>query len=233
MRLLVWGGVRGRRPAVTDAARVLRVAAEPSTGLRRRDLTVLRDVLRAVIRIQTSGAGGTETSTADRDADDPPAIEDLYAAHATAMYRVAVAVVRDHGLAEDVVQESILKAWRNLGSVRDRRAMRSWLLRITHNTAVSLLRRLRDTPVDPVAFPEHQGADIAGDAVDAAFRAAFEEALFELDELSRATVALRELEELPYETIAEVLGVTLPTVKTRLYRARHELAERLSDWSGQ
>ncbi len=215
----------------TDAARALLVATGASARLRLRDLTPVGDVFRAMIRVQTSGSGNTDSPVADPDGTDPPPIEELYVAHATAMYRVAVAVVRDHGLAEDVVQESLLKAWRNLGSVRDRSAMRSWLLRITHNTAVSLLRRLRDTPVDPVAFPESHGADVAGDAIDSAFRAAFEEALFDLDELSRATVALRELEDLSYETIAEVLGVTLPTVKTRLYRARHELAERLSDWS--
>lgn len=60
--------------------------------------------------------------------------------------------------------------------------------------------------------------------------AAFEEALFELDHLSRAVVILREMEGLSYEEIGEVLGVPLPTVKTRLFRARREFTDLLRDW---
>ena len=58
----------------------------------------------------------------------------------------------------------------------------------------------------------------------------FEEALDKLDELSRSIVVLREIEGLPYDEIAELLEVPLPTVKTRLLRARRVLAAALSDW---
>ena len=59
---------------------------------------------------------------------------------------------------------------------------------------------------------------------------AFEQALEELDELSRTIVVLREIENMAYDEIAEVLDVGLPTVKTRLLRARRTLAASLSDW---
>jgi RNA polymerase sigma-70 factor (ECF subfamily) len=174
--------------------------------------------------LTTPGPPGTRS-------DPARAVDELYRAHADVMFRVAVAVVRDRSLAEDVVQESILKAWRHLDTFRGEGSQLAWLLSIVHNTAVSLLRRLRDTPMDPVLLPENPTEHVEADAEDRLFLTAFENALFDLDELSRAIVVLRELEDLAYEVIAEALDVPLSTVKTRLFRARHQLADRLADWS--
>ena len=60
--------------------------------------------------------------------------------------------------------------------------------------------------------------------------AAFEQALDKLDELSRSIVVLREVEGMSYDEVAETLEVPLPTVKTRLLRARRVLATALEDW---
>ncbi len=157
-------------------------------------------------------------------------LETLYRDHAAAMYRVAVAVVRNPVLAEDVVQESLIKAWLGLDHFRGESQLRTWLLRIVHNAAVSELRRLRDTPVDPLAMPDRAAPSAETEAMDRALMAAFEDALFELDSVSRAIVTLRELEGLSYEDITEVLGVPLSTVKTRLFRARKELMDELREW---
>jgi RNA polymerase sigma-70 factor (ECF subfamily) len=158
-------------------------------------------------------------------------VDELYRDHAAAMFRVAVAIVRDRGLAEDVVQESILKAWRHFDTFRGEGSQLAWLLSIVHNTAVSLLRRLRDTPMDPVTFPENPTEHVEADTVDRLFLVAFESALFDLDDVSRAIVVLRELEGLGYEVISDILDVPLSMVKTRLFRARRRLALGLSDWS--
>lgn len=192
--------------------------------------------------IRDSGvAGGVHTRQQDHVSTREPSdrestgaasldITDLYTKHATAMFRVAVSVVRDHALAEDVVQEAIVKAWRHLDTFRGDSSPKTWLLRITHNTAVSTLRRLRDTPHDPTELPDTPHEMVESSAMTAAFLTAFDEALFDLDELSRSVLALREIEVLPYDEIARILDVPLPTVKTRLFRARHQLATALADW---
>jgi RNA polymerase sigma-70 factor (ECF subfamily) len=104
-------------------------------------------------------------------------------------------------------------------------------LRITHNTAITTLRRRREEVRDPQFLPEQLARSTTeAEAVDRASIDAFEEALDDLDELSRSIVVLREIEGLSYDEIAEVLDVALPTVKTRLLRARRVLATALEGW---
>ena len=147
------------------------------------------------------------------------------------MYRVAFSVVRDSALAEDVSQDAILKAWNALPTFRGDSSLRSWLLRITHNTAISSLRKRREELRDPDLLPEAPTrTSTESEVLDRISMADFEEALDKLDELSRSIVVLREIEGLPYDEIAELLEVPLPTVKTRLLRARRVLAAALSDW---
>lgn len=187
--------------------------------------------------------GPPTTPTRDRpDADlltlDPGAqLAALTRRHADAVYRVALSVTRDPDLAEDVSQDSLLKAWQALPSYRGEAPLKNWLLRITHNTAVSALRRRRDVHVDPADLPEGPATPYRSPprSVESRVEArasldAFETALDRLDELSRSVVVLREVEGLSYDEIATVLDVPLPTVKTRLLRARRLLATALEGW---
>ena len=158
-------------------------------------------------------------------------LEQLVREHLDAVYRVAYSVVRDAALAEDVAQDSILKAWTALPTFRGESTLRSWLLRITHNTAISTLRRRREELRDPALLPERTAAATTERrVVDTLSVDAFEEALDGLDELSRAIVVLREVEGMSYEEIGETLDVPLPTVKTRLLRSRRTLAAALEGW---
>lgn len=140
------------------------------------------------------------------------------------MYRVSLAIVRDPVLAEDVVQEAVLRAWDNLSTFRGEGSMRGWLLRITHNVAVSELRRRREVPSDPATLPSRpvEGADYR--AVWVSELEAVVAALDTIDELSRSILALRVSEDMAYEEIAQTLGITLGQVKIRLLRARRVLA---------
>jgi len=185
---------------------------------------------------RTASTAGATASAADDDLlalDPAEALAELTRRHADAVYRVALSVTRDHALAEDVAQDSLLKAWQALPTFRGQASLKNWLLRITHNTAISALRRRRDVHVDPVEMPEaptpkHQTVEARVErrvSLDA-----FEEALGSLDELSRSVVVLREVEQLSYEEIADVLEVPLPTVKTRLLRARRTLSTALEGW---
>lgn len=148
----------------------------------------------------------------------------LVDAHAPAVYRVARSIVRDPGLAEDVVQETMIRAWRSRDQLRDPRRERVWMLRIAHNTAVSSLRRVRDRATDPNMLPDQPQYLDPGDQIAARDELSrIAEILAGLDELSRSILVLRDLEAMSYEEIADTLEVSLPTVKTRLLRARREL----------
>lgn len=171
-------------------------------------------------------------AVAPQSADSDAALRSLVTDHTQAVYRVALAIVRDPSLAEDVVQETMVKAWRKLDTFRGEGSLRAWILQIAHNTAVSYLRTLRDVSVDPNELPD-RGSRI-GTAQEATGRMSMDalaEALDELDPLSRSIIVLRELEGLAYDVIAETLEIPISTVKTKLFRARRRLSVALEEWS--
>ncbi len=168
--------------------------------------------------------GGVETAPL-------PVIEEIVAEYSEAVFRLARSVVRDAALADDVTQETFIKVWRNLDSFRGESSLRSWILRIAHNTAVSTLRTIRDSATDPVKLPDAQVS--IGTTREVEGRLATDQlvaALATFDELTRAIVVLREIEGMSYEEIAHALDVPVPTVKTRLLRARRRLATILEGW---
>ncbi len=148
------------------------------------------------------------------------ALRRLFADHGASVYRMARSVLRDPGLAEDVTQETFIRAWQRYDTYRGDAPILHWLLRIAHNLAVSTLRTIREESTDPgrlsiqePVHPDHVVED----------RQLIDEALGSLDPLSRAVVVLREVEQLSYAEISDVLQVPMPTVKTRLFRARGRL----------
>jgi len=151
------------------------------------------------------------------------ALRRLFEAHAASVHRMARSVVRDPGLAEDVTQETFIRAWERAHTYRGEAPIRHWLLRIAHNLAVSTLRTIREESTDPARLPSGSATRPEQLVED---RLAIEAALDHLDPLSRAVVVLREVEQLTYAEISDVLQVPLPTVKTRLFRARGQLRGR-------
>ena len=153
--------------------------------------------------------------------------------YGTLVYRVAYSLVREAPMAEDITQETMLKVWQGLPGFRSDAPIKHWIVRIAHNTAVSALRRRRDEAHDPqewVIADRESPADVGRSVEDRAIREAFEKAIGQLDQTSRTIVLLREIEGLGYEEISEVLELPLPTVKTRLFRARRVLATELEGW---
>ncbi|MCP4436289.1 MAG: RNA polymerase sigma factor [Actinomycetia bacterium] len=154
----------------------------------------------------------------DRDLDA------LIEEHAAAAFRVANGILRNPSLAEDAVQETMIKAWQSLPKFRGESSLRSWILRIAHNTSVSMLRRRRERVMAPEDLPDTVGGiDPARSTTALADLRSVRAALEELDELSRSVVILREVEGMTYQEIADTLDVAVPTVKTRLLRARRRL----------
>lgn len=185
----------------------------------------------AVMRVTPSFEGGSDDGPI---VDVEAVLKTIIDEYSPSMYRVARSIVRDGALAEDVVQESIVKAWRSLAGFRGDASLRSWVLRITHNTAISMLRKRRDEFRDPSTMPEDLSTDFVGPERLVAGKLMVADiwtAIDQLDDLSRTIVILREIEAMPYEEIADALQIPLPTVKTRLFRARRLLATSLSEWT--
>ena len=158
-------------------------------------------------------------------------IDELVVEHSAAVFRLARSVVQDSALADDVTQETFIKVWRNLESFRGDSSVRSWILRIAHNTAVSTLRTIRDSATDPVKLPHAHDPIPTTRVVEGRLAADdLRAALEQLDDLTREIVVLREVEGMSYDEIAETLDVPIPTVKTRLLRARRRLGVVLEEW---
>ncbi len=152
----------------------------------------------------------------------------LVEAHGRSMLRLARSIVAgDQDLAEDIVQESLIKVWRGLDTYRGDAPIEHWIMRITHNTAVSALRARREDPWNPGELPERAIPSAERTALGREDLRALTVAVRDLDELSRAILALRELEGMSYEEIAGTLDVSVAVVKIRLFRARTHLREEL------
>lgn len=180
--------------------------------------------------IDASAAPSAQPVAGNVDADQM--IEDLVTRLGPAIYRTAFSILHDRAAAEDVVQETIVKAWTNMHTLQEPAALTSWVLRIAHNVAISALRKRRALPVAPDEMPEsaQSGPDVG---LSLEHKSAVDDvwvALGTLDELSRSIVVLREIEGLPYEEIARIVGIPLAAMKTRLFRARRQLAEELKEW---
>jgi len=139
--------------------------------------------------------------------------------------------VHDPSLADDVVQETIIKAWRHSPVERGQAIPRSWLLKVAHNTAISILRTRREDLRGPDTLPEAPGEIETDRRVEG--MAQLDElwkAMRHLPEPSRVLIALREVDGLSYEEMSETLDLPIPTIKTRLFRARRQLKDALKEW---
>lgn len=168
-----------------------------------------------------------------KEEPNPDDMHELMVEHSDAVFRLAFSVVRDRSLAEDVTQETMLKAWLALPTFRGESSLRGWIMRIAHNTAISTLRSRRSILSDPNEMPE--APEIIEKSTERRVEGAaavddFVEALDLLDDLSRSIVVLRELEGMSYDEISRVLDVPLPTIKTRLLRSRRFLGNALKEW---
>jgi RNA polymerase sigma-70 factor, ECF subfamily len=160
--------------------------------------------------------------------DDLRAVVDR---HADAVYRVARSIVHDPALADDVVQETMLKAWRQSPVGPGEEIPRNWLLKVARNTAISLLRTRREDLHSPDTLPEGPGSASTTRTVEGRVQLdELWEAMRHLDEDARTLIVLKEVDDLSYEEIATTLDLPLSTVKTRLFRARKALKDAMKEW---
>jgi len=143
-------------------------------------------------------------------------------------------LVRDPHEAEDLAQETFIKAYRALGNFRGESAFYTWLYRIPINTANNYLssrgRRPPDTDLDvddeeqveaQLALADHE--DPEAQQRTAELKAAIDHAIAELPEDLRTAFSLREFGGLSYEEITEIMGCPVGTVRSRIFRAREHI----------
>jgi len=156
------------------------------------------------------------------------AFSELVRRYRARILRTACGIVGSAQEADDVAQETFIKAWNALPHYHAQGTFGSWLYRIAINTAIDALRKRRDE----VPFDEFQMVSRDSPEDSVLRRAEHErvrEAISSLPPGSRAALTLREYEQLSYREIAEVLQVPMGTVMSRLHYARQILRKRL-EW---
>lgn len=144
---------------------------------------------------------------------DDAALEYLIAKHRSRLVRTAGNLLRDRYEAEDVAQEAFLKAFREIGKLRDDRAFAGYIYRICVRLCMDRLRQRRPDVVEFDAVQPHSGTSIEN-------RVVVEKLLDMLPIDQRTTLVLREIEQLSYDEVAEFMKVPIGTVRSRLHAAR-------------
>jgi RNA polymerase sigma-70 factor (ECF subfamily) len=155
----------------------------------------------------------------------------LVSRYQAGMYRHAVAMVLDHDVAEDMVQETFVKAYAQLATCRERARFRGWLFHMLRNRCLDHLKdvRRRNVPLDRAGavFDTTEGpaARLERDRL----RAQLARALERLPDTQREAFLMHHVEELSYEVMSELLDASVSALKMRVSRARDALSAALED----
>ena len=173
---------------------------------------------------------------------DVSAFEELVERYDRKLFRIAEHITHNREDSQDAVQEAFLKAFEHLGDFREHSQFSTWLIRITVNQALMKLRKRRTTKEAPLdedfqaegdVFPR-EVADWAPNPEElyrvSELRDILIKALEGLRPILRTVFVLRDIEELSIDQTAEILHLTPPAIKARLWRARLQLRELLSEY---
>jgi len=150
------------------------------------------------------------------------AFEELVRTYQADVFAFVRHLTRDHTMAEDVTQETFLRAFRFLRGFRGNEKFGSWLFSIARNCAMDALRRQRPPLPQPLV-------ELAGDVAEPWARIELDAALRSVSPDHREAFLLVEVFGLSYQETADVLGVAVGTVKSRMFRARQALCSAISD----
>ncbi|MGD9620735.1 MAG: RNA polymerase sigma factor [Mycolicibacterium sp.] len=199
-------------------------------------------LVRVVVR--NVGKGMTAELMAGLCQRDQASYQRLIAEYGPMMYRIALRLSGGPHDAQDVLQETLLIVMAKVDTVRDPATLGAWLRRVTANTALMRLRSRREVPA---AEPEFAGVEFGpdGSRVQPVYawpvlpedellrreaRDVLEAAVDQLPDAARQVYVLAEIEELPREEVAELLGISREAVRVRLHRARTALRQVLEHY---
>ncbi len=191
-----------------------------------------------------SPAAGLPLSASDQDVywmrrvaeGDMEAFQALIEVHQARVVGTVAKMLGDDVDSEDIAQQVFIRVWKSAARYQPTAKFTTWLFKITRNLVFNELRRRKRHPVTPLQHEEEQHffqpADCGGMSPDAALldselTDAIQMAIDALPETQRMAIVLRRYEEMPYDEIGEVLGLSVPAVKSVLFRARAELRENL------
>jgi RNA polymerase sigma-70 factor (ECF subfamily) len=167
---------------------------------------------------------------------DTSAFEQLIERHQTLVAGTVARMLGSNSDVEDIAQQVFIRVWKSAGRYVARAKFTTWLLKITRNLVFNEMRRAKRHPhlpvqIDPEAeeIPLKDEATATPDAtlLQTELQAEIEKAITLLPDTQRMALVLRRYEELSYEEIADVLDLSVPAVKSLLFRARTELRQRL------
>lgn len=165
---------------------------------------------------------------------DRQALTDLYVRYRLPLFRYLLQLTPDHGLAEELLQDTLVAIWKSAKSFEGRSTARTWIFGIARRQAHNTLRQ-RGLPLAdaaeletmPASDPEPEDAALAG-----AERAELAAALRELVPIHREVLVLTFMQDLSYQETAQVLGVPVGTVKSRLNHAKRALRALIESREG-
>jgi RNA polymerase sigma-70 factor (ECF subfamily) len=166
-------------------------------------------------------------------AGDLEAFQEIYKAATGFVYNVALRITNNRQEAEEVTQDVFLKVYRNLKDFEFRASLKTWIYRITANTALNAYKRISkvrnrtqglESIENTVVFSGQADKDIIKHDEQKANEEALSLLLGRLNADQRSCIVLREIEGLRYEEIARALKININTVRSRLKRAREAMA---------
>lgn len=182
-------------------------------------------------------------------AGDMASLEELVSRYEDRVYNLAFRMMGNREDAEDVLQDTFLSVIRSLGDFQERSSFSTWLYRIAANAALTRLRKRSRKEKTEAEFLDEVytvKAEARGGAnltdwsanpvrslLDSEARGQMQTAIEELPEAYRVVFVLRDVQGLPAAEVAEVLGLSVPAVKSRLHRARLFLRNRLTRYFGE
>ena len=168
--------------------------------------------------------------------DDTAAFEKLIERHQALVLGTVARMLGSNSDVEDIAQQVFVRVWKNAGRYVARAKFTTWLLKITRNLVFNELRRSKrrahvplqsDPDADELPLREERVSAPDAAALEKELQQAVDHAIAQLPETQRMAVILRRYEEMSYEQIGAVLDLSVPAVKSVLFRARTELRERL------
>lgn len=173
---------------------------------------------------------------------DTEALRELIECHQHRIIGTVAKMLGDESDAEDIAQQVFIRVWKSAGRYVPTAKFTTWLFKITRNLVFNEIRRRKrhpaqslDRPFDDDDERPMQAADPGAKApditlLDREMQAAIQKAIDELPETQRMAVILRRYDDISYEEIGEILDLSVPAVKSVLFRARTELREKLRQY---
>jgi RNA polymerase sigma-70 factor (ECF subfamily) len=157
---------------------------------------------------------------------DRDAFEMIIRSSSRNLFAIAYGILQNREEAEDVVQDTFVKAWKSRWRVRDPEKLPAWISTIARHRARDLARRRRPEPL-PDDFESTESLEAKSETANADLDSEVQAALSELPELHRMAITLRYFEELDYATIEQTLGLTNGALRGILGRALGVMRRRL------